>query len=72
MTKMLSVTEYSKQTGKDVGTIRKLIGAGRLPAIKIGNQWCIEEWTPWPADKRVKSGKSKDWRKPKSEAQTEE
>ena len=72
MAKYLSFTEYSKQTGKDTGTIRKLIGAGRLPAIKIGNQWVIEDGTPWPADKRVTSGKYKDWRKPKPEAQTEE
>lgn len=72
MAKYISVTEYAAQTGKDSGNIRKLIAAGRLPAVKIGNQWAIEEGTPYPADKRVKSGKYKDWRKPKSSAQAEE
>ena len=35
--------------------------------MKVGNQWCIEEGTPYPADNRVKNGKYKNWRKPKQE-----
>lgn len=72
MADYLSVKEYAEKTGKDGGNIRKLIAAGRLPAVKVGNQWCIEAGTPYPVDKRVKSGKYKDWRKPKTEAQAEE
>ena len=57
MGRLISVTEYSKKTGKDVGNIRRLIIAGRLPAVKIGNQWVIDEDTAFPTDKRIKSGK---------------
>lgn len=57
MNDYLSVTEYSKLTGKDVGTIRKLASSGRLPAMKIGSQWVINKDTPYPSDNRVKSGK---------------
>ncbi len=57
MGKLLSVTEYAEQTGKDVGNIRRMIIAGRLPAVKIGRQWIIDEDTPFPADKRFKENK---------------
>lgn len=67
MNKMLSVSQYAAEVGKDVGNIRRLIAAGRIPAVKVGNQWCIEEGTPYPADKRLKSGKYKGWRKPNKE-----
>lgn len=72
MAMYLSVKEYAEAIGRDRANVTRMITSGRLPAIKIGNQWAVEEGTPWPADKRVKSGKYKDWRKPKSEAQTEE
>ena len=63
MSEYLSVTQYSKLHNMDVGNVRKFIAAGRIPAIKIGNQWAIPADTPKPEDKRVKSGKYKDWRK---------
>lgn len=72
MAELLSVKEYAERVGKDGGNIRKLIAEGRLPAVKVGNQWCIEEGTPYPENKRAKSGKYKDWRKPKAEVQAEE
>lgn len=59
----LSVTQFAEKFGKDVGNIRKLIKAGRIPAIKIGNQWAIPADAEPPADKRVKSGKYRNWRK---------
>lgn len=68
MAKLLSIKEYACAVGKDGGNIRRLILQGRLPAVKVGNQWCIEEGTPYPADGRVKSGRYKNWRKPKTEA----
>lgn len=67
MSELLSVREYAEAVGKDGGNIRRLIQAGRIPAVKVGNQWCIEAGTPYPADARVKSGKYRDWRKPKKE-----
>ena len=63
MAELLSVREYADAVGKDGGNIRRLIAAGRLPAVKVGNQWCIEAGTPFPEDKRVKSGTYKNWRK---------
>ena len=59
----LSVTEFAKLHGKDPGNIRRLILAGRLPAVKIGSQWAIPADTQPPADKRVKSGKYVNWHK---------
>lgn len=53
----LSVTEFAKLHNKDVGNIRRLIAAGRIPAIKIGNQWAIKSDVLPPEDKRLKSGK---------------
>lgn len=35
----ISVTQFAQKFGKDVGNVRKLIKDGRIPAIKIGNQW---------------------------------
>lgn len=59
----LSVTQFAELHGMDAGRIRLLISQGRIPAVKIGNQWAIPADTPRPEDKRVKSGKYKDWRK---------
>lgn len=59
----LSVSEYASKYGMDVGNVRRLILQGRILAIKIGNQWAIPADTPKPEDKRIKSGKYKDWRK---------
>ena len=61
--KFLSVTEWCALHGKDPGNARRLIQQGRLPAEKIGKQWVIPADAPPPADKRVKSGKYRDWRK---------
>ena len=65
----ISVTQYSEKYGLDVGNVRRLIAAGRISAIKIGNQWAIKSDEPRPADKRVKSGQYKDWRKPSKSSQ---
>ena len=59
----LSVKQYSEKHKIDGGDIRRHIAAGRIAAIKIGNQWAIPANEPRPADKRVKSGNYKDWRK---------
>ena len=59
----LSVTQFGKKFDMDVGRIRLLISQGRIPAIKIGNQWAIPADAKPPEDRRVKSGKYRDWRK---------
>jgi len=71
---MLSVTEYGALHKMDGGRIRVLIRQGRLPAQKVGNQWVIDEAVQPPEDRRVKSGKYKDWREkyPSSEESAKE
>ena len=61
----LSVTEFCRKFGKDRAAVNRWIHAGRIPAVKIGNQWAIPADAQPPADQRVKSGKYRDWRKPK-------
>jgi excisionase family DNA binding protein len=61
--KYLSVTEYGQLHDLDSGYIRKMIAAGRIDAVKIGNRWAIPAGTPKPADRRVTTGKYKNWRK---------
>lgn len=63
MNELLSVSEWCAIHGKDPGNVRRLIQQGRIPAQKVGNQWVISAETQPPADRRVKSGKYKGWRK---------
>ena len=59
----LSVTEWSRKYGKDRSNVLRLIHAGRIPAVKIGNQWAIPADAEPPSDGRVRSGKYRNWRK---------
>ena len=65
----ISVTQFAQKFGKDVGNVRKLIKDGRIPAIKIGNQWAIPADAEPPADQRVKSGEYRNWRKKKDSSE---
>ena len=58
----LSVTQYAKETGKDVGNIRRMLISGRLEGKKVGNHWIIPADAVYPADLRVKSGHYRNWR----------
>ncbi len=49
--------------GKDPGNIRRMLINGTLSGEKIGNQWVLPKDTVFPADRRVKSGKYRNWRK---------
>lgn len=59
----LSVTQFCQKHGLDRGNVNRYIHQGRIPAVKIGNQWAIPANAQPPEDKRVKSGKYKNWRK---------
>lgn len=59
---LLSIKEYAAKHGKAVSTVQQKIQRGNLPAIRIGNQWCIDSETPY-TDHREKSGEYKNWRK---------
>lgn len=61
--KLLSVTEFAEKTGKDPGNIRRLLTAGRLEGMKVGNQWCIPDEAAYPEDRRERSGQYRNWRR---------
>lgn len=68
MGELVSLTEWCSIHGKDKSVALRLIRQGRLPeARKLGSQWVIPADVAPPADARVKSGKYRDWRKPKKE-----
>lgn len=70
-TEFLSLSQWCALHGKDPGNVRRLIQQGRLPAQKIGNQWVIPAGTLPPPDKRVKSGKYRNWRTAAGKAEEE-
>lgn len=59
----VSVSQYAQMVGKDPGNIRRMLINGTLSGKKIGNQWVLPKDTVFPADRRVKSGKYRNWRK---------
>lgn len=61
----LSVTQFCQKYCLDRGNVNRYIHQGRIPAIKIGNQWAIPVDAKPPVDKRVKSGAYRGWRKKK-------
>ena len=63
----LSVTEFAEKVGRDASRIRRMLAAGKLQGMKVGNQWAIPANAELPAVGRVKSGKYRNWRKPKEE-----
>lgn len=68
MADMLSATEFAALHGKNRSTILRAVADGKIEgAIRIGNQWCIPKDAKLPPDGRVKSGKYRNWRKPKAE-----
>lgn len=62
---LISLSEYAEAHGRDPATARQMAGRGGFKtARKIGRNWVIDDAEPWP-DRRLKSGKYVDWRKPK-------
>ena len=62
---LISLPEYAARHGKDPSSARRMALRGSFEtARKIGRNWVIEDTEPWP-DHRVKTGKYKNWRKPK-------
>lgn len=63
---LISIAEYAKKCGKSRRTINQMCNNGGFKtAVKIGRNWVIDEDEPYP-DRRVKSGKYKNWRNPNS------
>lgn len=63
MGKLISLKEYAEMHNRAPSSIRDLVQRGRLMATLIGKTYVIDSDTPYPVDKRVKSGGYKDWRK---------
>lgn len=60
---LITLKKYAEKNGiADTSSIRHKILDGALPAKKSGGTWLIEESEPYP-DRRIKSGKYRDWRK---------
>ena len=62
MSRYLSVSEYAKKHGKDVGNVRRLLASGRIEGQKVGVQWIISEDVPYPRDRRRTTGKYRNFR----------
>ena len=62
---LISLAEYAARNNRTSDTARQMaLRGGFTTARKIGRNWVIEDTEPWP-DHRVKTGKYKNWRKPK-------
>lgn len=56
--------EIAEKWGINPRTVQTMCSDGRIStAVKFGKVWAIPEGTEKPIDKRVVSGKYKDWRK---------
>lgn len=62
---LISLVEYAARHGKTDSAARRMALKGAFEtAQKIGRNWVVDDAEPWP-DRRVKSGKYRDWRKQK-------
>lgn len=63
---LIPLTEWSANHKLSASTVRQQAQRGAIPAVKMGRDWFIDsECPPIATDNRVKSGKYKNWRKPK-------
>ncbi len=59
----LTVKETAERWGINPRTVQTMCNDGRIPdAKKFGKLWAIPESMEKPTDKRIVSGKYKDWR----------
>ena len=59
-----TVNELAAEWGVNPRTIQTMCTDGRVErAVKFGRDWAVPADTERPTDKRVVSGKYKDWRK---------
>lgn len=62
---LIPLKQWAEIVGIDPASARQKAGRGKLPAVKMGRDWFIEESTP-NTDNRIKTGKYKNWRKENS------
>jgi excisionase family DNA binding protein len=62
--KYMTVKETAEKWNLNVRTVQMMCADGRLEnVVRFGNSWAIPCETEPPVDKRIKSGKYKNWRK---------
>ena len=60
----ITLKEYALRLGKNPVVVRhRALGGAFKTARKLGRDWVIDEDEPYPEDKRIKTGKYKNWRK---------
>ena len=60
----LSISEVAERWNLSPRRVQKMCADGQIPGVtKFGRSWVIPEGTEKPQDKRVKTGKYKDWRR---------
>ena len=57
-----TVSQYATIFGKDSGNIRRMLINGTLEGEKVGKQWLIPKTAKLAEDRRLKSGKYRNWR----------
>ena len=62
---MIPLKLWAEIVGIDPASARQKAARGKLPAVKMGRDWFIEESTP-NTDNRIKTGNYKNWRKNKN------
>ena len=60
----LSISEVAERWNLSARRVQKMCADGQIPGVtKFGRSWVIPKGTEKPQDKRVKTGKYKDWRR---------
>ncbi len=63
----LTIKEIAEKWNLTTRSVQKLCSDGRIDgAMKFGRDWAIPVNANKPVDKRITSGKYKNWRKPKT------
>lgn len=66
--KCMTVKETAPKWNLNIRTVQMMCADGRIEnAVRFGNAWAISSDAKPPTDKRVKSGKYKNWRKNQSD-----
>lgn len=64
---LIPLAAYAEMIGRNPVSVRQKCQRGNVPgAVKLGRDWFILADAPYP-DQRVKSGRYRDWRKPKTQ-----
>ena len=58
---LITLKQWAAEVGLDPSSARQKARRGKIPAVKMGRDWFIEENTP-NTDSRIKSGNYKNWR----------